>query len=78
MSQLFMTKDEKLKFAADLTSAVTKHILETIQEGKIPIEWDGIEMRQWIADTFKERCVFGVMDKRRMRNYRNDVLTHNL
>lgn len=67
-----MTPEQQREFVSDLILAVRTKILNA----DIPAEWDGIELRQYIADQFAEQV--GDMDKRRRREYRNDILTRNL
>jgi hypothetical protein len=43
---------------------------------KMPLYWDGHELRQYIADT-AARQVF-VMDKQRKKEYGNDLIIHNI
>lgn len=52
---------------------------------EVPKEWDGIELRQWIADYFEAQTYSRSMrakltsaDRKRSREYRNDVLVRNL
>lgn len=65
-------------FVKDLAGSVVSEMLEQIKAGKVPAEWNGIELRQWFADKFADTRIKGTMDKRRMRDYRNVVITRNL
>lgn len=77
-----MTKAEKRKFIRDLCGSITKMVLNNVD--RMPAEWDGIELRQYIADTFADRA--GAMsfrstidrDRKRLKEYRNTVLVNNL
>jgi hypothetical protein len=72
-----LTKQEKEKFIKDLMGHVQASLLNKLD--KVPEEWDGMELRMWIADTFGwERTGSMVMDKRRVKNYENEILTKNL
>ena len=43
---------------------------------KMPEEWDGIELREYVADKFTESKA--APSERRFRDYRNEVLVRNL
>lgn len=49
-----MNKREKKRFVRELTKAVADDIISKIEAGKVPDEWDGIELRELLADKFKE------------------------
>lgn len=69
-----MTPEQQREFVSDLTLAVRTKILNA----DIPPEWNGIELRQYIADQFADCVISGTMDRTRLRNYRNTILTRNL
>jgi hypothetical protein len=79
-----MTKAEKLQFIADLTADVTALIISKID--KMPEEWDGGELRRYIADSFDAQVfepfdtgsVWGFQRSKRLAAYRNECLTRNL
>ena len=71
-----MDSNEKQRFIEDLTATVCGEIINNIP--KMPEDWDGIELRQYIADRFAY-CIFkGTMGRQRKRKYRNTVLVNNL
>jgi hypothetical protein len=43
----------------------------------VPVEWDGIELRQWMADT-AQRLYAVRMEPKRRRAYNNAVIVNNL
>lgn len=49
-----MTKDQKIDFIHDLVNAVRKRIIDRVNE--MPEEWDGHELRRYIADQFADRA----------------------
>jgi hypothetical protein len=61
-----------------------KGIIMTLERGLstkiiyIPDEWDGYELRQWIEDYYHSTFNYIKMDKKRKRNYNNDIITKNL
>ena len=67
-----MTIEEQRTFVSDLTLAVRTKILNA----DIPAEWDGFELRQYIADRFAEQVAD--MGKQRRREYSKTILTRNL
>ena len=75
-----VTNDEKLYFVVDLLGSVQKEILLKIAGHEIPDEWDGHELREYIAEKFAD-CRSRLMQEprsRRRRAYNNEVLTRNL
>ena len=67
-----MTREQQKQFVVELTENVTKDMLKVI--AYVPEEWDGHELRQWIADRFAQ-CSFTLKEnKRRYREYKNTVL----
>lgn len=75
-----MTSDEKQYFVVDLLDSVQKEILLKIARHEIPDEWDGHELREYIAEKFAD-CRSGLMQEprsRRLRTYKKDVRTRNL
>lgn len=72
-----MTRKEQERFVRDLTGRVQKTLLERLP--KVPEEWDGIELRSWIADLFVEQALSPRrMGLKRHRDYKNECLVRNL
>ncbi|MBS3648810.1 hypothetical protein KEU06_09350 [Pseudaminobacter sp. 19-2017] len=78
-----MTKREKRRFIRELISAVQKSILDRVPD--MPEEWDGHELRAYIAEKFGETVVtvgrtghYGKPYAKRTRDYRNTVIERNL
>jgi hypothetical protein len=67
---------EKIKFVSDLCERISEKIIEQIGEGRIPDDWDGIELRWLIAEHANQNARFG--DKRRKAEYDNTVIVNNL
>lgn len=61
-------------FARELIGRVQGEIIDNVSN--MPSDWDGHEIRQYIADRFAAQ-VFK-MEGARARNYRNTVLVANL
>lgn len=72
-----MTEQEQVKFVEELSQNVTREIIKIIEEGKTPETWDGVELRQLLADRFSQ-VVWSPMERRRKREYNNTKLVNNL
>ena len=71
-----MTKAGKQKFIAELIGNVKKELIANVP--KMPEEWDGIELRQYIADKFARCVISGKMSPRRKHDYDNTIMTTTL
>ncbi|NCX56251.1 MAG: hypothetical protein EBW87_03530 [Burkholderiaceae bacterium] len=69
-----MDSDQKTKFIRDLTTSVVMDIIASVR--KMPEEWDGHELRQFIADKFAWNTT--AMTRSRMKDYKNEVVVRNL
>ena len=73
-----MTTDEKKEFVKNLTESVARHIIQHIDTGKIPYEWDGIELRWLLEMEFKGEARFGKRSGSRRNKFLNTVNVNNL
>ena len=64
-----MTFEEKQRMIAEMCEGLKKVMLTALPSA--PKEWNGIELRQWLADLAQEKYVMP-MAKTHMKNYRND------
>jgi hypothetical protein len=71
-----MNTRDKAAFVRDLISSVRTDLLKKVS--RTPEEWDGHELRQWIADSFREQAYSNVLKGKRHRDYVNAVAVHNL
>ena len=71
-----MQRSEQKKFVKDLSVSITKTILTSIDAGKVPADWNGIELRQLLADKYQANTV--AMTRSQKREFNNTVLTANL
>lgn len=72
-----MDRNERRKFVSDLIENVEQSILARLDD--MPDEWNGIELRQYIAESFTARCQPSrFVPSARKRSYRNEVLVRNL
>lgn len=65
----------------DLVRAIMKNMEEHIlsKASHFPPSWDGFELREYIADKFdSERVMDRKRHRRRMLDYKNDVMTRPL
>jgi hypothetical protein len=70
-----MNAKDKAVFVHDLISSVHDTIKENIH--KMPEDWDGHELRQYIADCFASQVARQLTGKRK-REYTNTVIVANL
>lgn len=70
-----MTRKEQEQFVKDLTKTVRDSLLGDLP--RVPEDWDGNELRQWIADRFKNQVTSPLKGKRK-RDYKNAVIVKNL
>ena len=69
-----MSKKEQRQFVKELNASVMATMRERF--ARIPKEWTGIELRQYMADMFADSTY--TMGRANKRKYNNDVLIHNL
>jgi hypothetical protein len=73
-----MNQREQVKFIHELVDAVEHEILMKVTNGQIPVDWDGVELRWYIADKFSNIVMKGIGSKKRKQNYNNTIYTSNL
>jgi len=66
-----MPKKAKIRLVKDITAQIRDEVISLIQKEKIPDHWDGIEMRQLLADKFSKTVFSGMMPVARKRRYNN-------
>lgn len=72
-----MTRKEQKQFVTDLTRGIRKTLLERLP--RVPEEWDGIELRQWISDVTKNQAVTaGHLAGSRQRAYNETIIRKDL
>ncbi len=70
-----MTKDEQVLFVDALTKDLAKQLIKKIDEGKIPENWDGIELRWYM----QEQISWERKDQnKRKRAYKNTCMVNGL
>ena len=74
-----MTRKEKVEFVRALTKSVCESAEGLIDRGDIPDDWDGIELRWWLADRFKQQqAATRSVGVSRRRRYINECRVKNL
>jgi hypothetical protein len=71
-----MNADEKKQFVKELAEELMKTIIRDIEAGKVPEDWDGVELRWLLSD--RSSSNFGKMQTKRRKVYRNTVIVNNL
>lgn len=72
-------KREQRRFVKELCASIEKKILDNIKLGRIPAEWNGIELRELVADVAdRSRAGSDIIGRARLRDYRNIVIINNL
>ena len=69
-----MNREEQKKLVQELATNTAESIVKDIEAGRIPEDWDGLELRQLIAD----HIAWHNMGRRRRAAYANTVLVNNL
>ncbi len=65
-----MTKQEQHQFAEELIGSVRAGVLRHIDSDNVPEDWDGHELRQWLADLFDAQVCNPIMRGRRLKEVR--------
>ena len=80
-----MTRDEQKQFLRDLTRSILASLEADINAGHIPEEWDGIELRWWLANKAQEQAPHNLnplasrrSESRRFRDFKEELLTRDL
>lgn len=77
-----MDQYEQRRFIRDMTAAIQNECLNEISIGRVPKNWDGHELRCWLADKFersaKGTCIRKNPRIRRSQNYKNTLAVNNI
>ena len=71
-----MNSNEKVTFVNSLVESVRADIERKITDGSVPEDWDGHELRCYIARRFQLQVY--PMDRKRSRDYVNTLTVSNL
>lgn len=70
-----MTHGQQRQFMNELIENVKQGLLR--DTNRIPQEWDGYELRRWIAHRF-QNAIIGEMSGKRLKAYKYTLLAKNL
>ena len=70
-----MNTKERKQFIRNLCNNVRNEIIG--KSAQMPDDWDGIELRSYIAACFAE-CKMGNLTGKRLKDYRNTIYISNL
>jgi hypothetical protein len=70
-----MTREEQQQYIESCLESQRKYLMDHLD--KVPENWDGIELRNWFADVAVNGCRYK-MERKRARDYQNDIIVHNL
>jgi hypothetical protein len=71
-----MKSTEQEAFVREVIDGFRDKINELLP--KIPPEWDGHELRQWLSEVLREEYVTLKLDGKRLKAYRADRLVRNI
>lgn len=72
-----MTSNEQREFVESICNDLKESLLKKLP--KIPEDWDGHEIRQWILDYYSDNYVIGTaLSGGRKRDYKNTIIVNNL
>jgi hypothetical protein len=66
-----MTKREQHRFVRDLLRSIQRDIRDAIRTNGIPRSWDGIELREYIAEKADRSRATRALVGQRAQTYRN-------
>lgn len=69
-----MTKREQHRFVRDLLTSMHRDIQDAIRTNAIPRSWDGIELREYIAEKADRSRVPRALVGQRARDYRHLIM----
>lgn len=66
-----MNSTEQAAFVVSLTTEIQRYMLQRITTGRVPDNWDGHELRRWLADLAQQEVM--PMSRSRVRAYHNSL-----
>lgn len=70
-----MTKEEQLDFIDIFLDGMKPFLKANISKNRLE-NWDGIELREYCADSFHDQSF--PMDRKRKRDYLNTIIINNM
>lgn len=72
-----MSKKEQIEMIVSIMKNLEADLMSKVD--KIPDEWNGFEIKQWISDYYKSHFVQNkALNGIRLKNYNNDIRVKNL
>jgi hypothetical protein len=72
-----MNRSDKKQLILSVCDSLREDLVKKIEY--LPDEWDGHEIRKWIADYYTTNYVIGSsLIGRRLKDYKNDIIVKNL
>jgi hypothetical protein len=71
-----MTREDKIRIINELSDSLRQTMLNKVD--RLPAIWDGLEIRQWMADLVNEQINYRPIGGKRKKDYANTVLVENL
>lgn len=76
-----MIRSEQIEFVRGLSSTIADKIIEAIQAGKIPEDWDGHELRILLSNQHAQSAsmstIYAHPQSKRARDFRNFMNTNS-
>lgn len=79
-----MYKPDKKRFVKSFLKSMQDELLAKINDDQLPSNWDGFELRYWIANKFKQEDISYKMIleshvwKKRLRDCKKTIIERNL
>lgn len=71
-----MAKKDQIRIIKELCAGMQRDAINLV--ASMPPEWDGHELRQYLADIAKNNVYGETMKGKRLRDYNNTLLVNNL
>jgi hypothetical protein len=77
-----ITKARQKLFVKELTENICRDVMQLIDAGDVPENWDGHELRCWLADRFEGAAAMSLIRREshraRAKSFKNHCIVHNL
>ena len=70
-----MTKQQQIQYLSALSNSILSDMIKKIEANKVPDNWDGFELRQWLHDSTISPIR---MSKKQKRDYNRIMITADL
>lgn len=69
-----MTKKAKVRFVKELTDGLKIRMLHAINNGHVPEDWDGHELRHWALSVVQNKFVCSPLVGKRKKEFKNHLI----